>query len=827
MSWKLRVVRWMVGNVRWIGGKVAWIDEKARWIVGILLRCGVVLLCAVIMPVVTLGDLLLRLILFWSLWLPEWFARALLNVSDRLLPDFWNGCTGFRFAWSRVFDVGRFWCRLMSRGLRFALRGPKRVDQQRQSVAPSARVADLEHPNGKRFILVISGPPASGKSFLLRAIRRAREDIECHEMDDIRQQILPGLLHDKASRSAAYRVMHFLATQQLSKGGPVALCATYMPAEHRAEIADLVSRLRIRLYVVQCVCAPDEAAKRFQRRRDGHAGADLTGMRVKQLSEHYERFDGALLVDTTSNACPATRAVDQYVLHGSSVDPIKWARHPYSTHRSIPASEIATTSDLPKLSEASVRAAKASLLRYALGWGGLMILTALSIIPLAYTMWTHFRGLRSEAGERSLEAWSTWATFCLALAGFWSIVLAIKRDMRKSKEEARRVKTAGYTSRYQVVAEATPPSDKETYHSYLCRIPKEEETRIPIQNVPIFFQELPASRTSFAVLARSSPDLPYDFSGEAAKFGLDWNGFVTWRQKARREQYAITYSREYGLRCVGLTTDYKQTRVLYLSAVKCSYDEYTCRELAVNHCAPGILPDMRRLFEGAVWDAGKLVLLNVAESAKRYSMRVSTTGLVLTADDYFILQRRSSVVGHGLGSLAASVNGAADYYADRCDDQSGIWSMLGKAYAVLPYALHQPISIMEPDGPASWDLAKSALREIREEIGLMDKVFQKSALEDRDVPPFERPFIAAAYNLRYGRDLNFYCCFRTSLRSDEISAHRKYARDKWEVENLVFLHRDEVTRAAFKSGSLERALPNRARHLLGALYAWAVYADRS
>src|SRR5947207_15685831 len=75
-----------------------------------------------------------------------------------------------------------------------------------------------------------------------------------------------------------------------------------------------------------------------------------------------------------------------------------------------------------------------------------MILTALSIIPLAYTMWTHFRGLRSEAGERSLEAWSTWATFCLALAGFWSIVLAIKRDMRKSKEEARRVKTAGYTS---------------------------------------------------------------------------------------------------------------------------------------------------------------------------------------------------------------------------------------------------------------------------------------------------------------------------------------------------------------------------------------------
>lgn len=307
---------------------------------------------------------------------------------------------------------------------------------------------------------------------------------------------------------------------------------------------------------------------------------------------------------------------------------------------------------------------------------------------------------------------------------------------------------------------------------------------------------------------------------------MDWNGFVMWRQKERREEYAMTYSHEYGLRCVGLDNQ-KPDDTCIINAAKCTYDEYVSTELAVNFCAPGSLPDMRRLFEGESWDDGNLDLLNVAESARRYSMRVSVTGLVLTDDDYFILQRRSAVVGHGLGSLAGAVNGAADYYADCCDWDNLKWLLQGKAYAAVPYSFHEWISRLELGGPRRWDLAKSALREVREEIGLLDTVFYKSNQEERGVPPFKRPFIAAAYNLRYGRDLNFYCCFRTLLKSEEISAQRKNARDRWEVEDLVFLHRDEVTMQAIISGALERILPNRARHLLGALYAWAVYAGRT
>jgi hypothetical protein len=111
-------------------------------------------------------------------------------------------------------------------------------------------------------------------------------------------------------------------------------------------------------------------------------------------------------------------------------------------------------------------------------------------------------------------------------------------------------------------------------------------------------------------------------------------------------------------------------------------------------------------------------------------------------------------------------------------------------------------------------------RELREETGIPKNLLHY---------PESGPFIAAAFNLRYGRDLNFYALMMTEMRSYEIGQFRtkKPAKDRWEVDRLEFLHRDLVTLPKIKSGELERRLPGRSRHLMGALYAWAVYADRT
>jgi predicted kinase len=154
--------------------------------------------------------------------------------------------------------------------------------------------------SGTPFILVICGPPCSGKSSLRQALVKSRDDIRWHEMDDVRLRVLPGPINDEPARSAAYRIIHFRAGKDLLNGHSV-LLATYQPLQHRSEVANLALRLDVPLFVVQCVCTPNEAVRRFAQRGANHGGADLTALRVKDLSERYERFDGALLLETTTN----------------------------------------------------------------------------------------------------------------------------------------------------------------------------------------------------------------------------------------------------------------------------------------------------------------------------------------------------------------------------------------------------------------------------------------------------------------------------------------------------------------------------------------------
>jgi 8-oxo-dGTP pyrophosphatase MutT (NUDIX family) len=322
---------------------------------------------------------------------------------------------------------------------------------------------------------------------------------------------------------------------------------------------------------------------------------------------------------------------------------------------------------------------------------------------------------------------------------------------------------------------------------------------MPLRNCPIFFQIQPESGASFRVLVEplaSEDGVQSALEKDAPQFGLDWRGFATWRETAFRRQYLKRPNNSTGVRCNGLRRGFGEDCWI-IEGTKLRYYDMIAREQSVDLIAPGVLPDMRRLLEGASWDEGGLDPSDVRESATRYSMWVSVTGLVLTKDDYFVLQRRSSAVAAGVGSIAASLNGGVDWSAD-CDD-----------------------------------LQMAALRELQEELGLCP-AFHILASPAVPVPPRDRPFIGAAYNLRYGRDLNFYCCFASSLFSSEVSELRKTlffersrARDAWEVENLVFLKRDCVTVSAIESGEIDRVLPNRARHLVGALYSWAKYSEKT
>ena len=229
------------------------------------------------------------------------------------------------------------------------------------------------------------------------------------------------------------------------------------------------------------------------------------------------------------------------------------------------------------------------------------------------------RSLQDEA----LVDWVHFTTLCLAVAGFAGIVVAFYHDSRAQREEAKTWATAGKNPRYVLNPGDTRPSDR-LFHAYRSRLAPGGAPRLPIMNVPVFFQILPSHRYSFRTQATKGTQIASALPREAAQFGLDWEGFQLWRDEARQKEYPFAYSHEYGLRCVSLQSPSVDTSA-QVEVVRSAYNEYICTEHSVNLVSPGALPDMRRLMEGPSWDTGELNLLSVEESAKRYSMRISTT----------------------------------------------------------------------------------------------------------------------------------------------------------------------------------------------------------
>ncbi|HWG19572.1 MAG TPA: NUDIX hydrolase [Terracidiphilus sp.] len=325
---------------------------------------------------------------------------------------------------------------------------------------------------------------------------------------------------------------------------------------------------------------------------------------------------------------------------------------------------------------------------------------------------------------------------------------------------------------------------------------------MPIPDVPVYFLTPPAQGLVFsAFIERTKDPLATVITKEASEVGFDWKGFRDWRWfLSSQGYYGKAHDPERGVRCISNPTFSSADKRWISTGHPVSYRDYVCSEHSAGLCAPGVLPNMRRLFDGDAWDIGSLDLDDVPSAAARYSLFLSISALILTDDGYFVLQRRSNRVETGRGSLGASFAGGVHSKRDRS-------------------------SIVTPTGVVKgWDLRETTFREMEEELGL-----------SRDDISFDKtncPFIGAAFNLRYGRDLNFYALCKTRLRSYEIGVWNKgdghtresvLRRGRWETERLEYLNADRVTENAIVNGKLESHLVGRSRHLLGALYSWAVY----
>jgi predicted kinase len=167
-------------------------------------------------------------------------------------------------------------------------------------------------------LLVLAGPPCSGKSTLAVSIQ-ARSGFHWLEVDRILSKLIPDSQRGKSDRNLAYRAAHMLAEEMLRCGRPVMLDATYGSSEHRKSVELLMTVLTVPLYLIEFNISPDTAVARFKGRSD-HPAVDLTEERVRRIAERYFYSDQGLTVMTEMTPEDALQRAADYLRQARSLD---------------------------------------------------------------------------------------------------------------------------------------------------------------------------------------------------------------------------------------------------------------------------------------------------------------------------------------------------------------------------------------------------------------------------------------------------------------------------------------------------------------------------
>ncbi len=361
----------------------------------------------------------------------------------------------------------------------------------------------------------------------------------------------------------------------------------------------------------------------------------------------------------------------------------------------------------------------------------------------------------------------------------------LKRMHRRPEfETAKLITEVGRQARYEHCTDE-PPDNETIWMMYRLRCMKEPDDvqdpddRFLVPGVPLFFLIPPRSQC-FSVRFRTVPGAMDEtaLAALAADFGFDWHAFRSWRENGKAAKYYASPYWESGVRVLCLTDEGGDLR---LDVQHTNYRNYLCTEGSVNLVSPDRqLPDFRRFFEGDTWESGGLDLTDLSGASARYDMRLSVQAALITSDDYLVLARRSHEVKNAKGGIGSTAAGGALY--------NDVVEGLSRGY----------------------DLFAAVLRELKEETGVAvnDLLLGK-------VPGCN--FCGAAFNLRYGRDLNFYAYLETCLRFDELEKLRSDASDRWEVAHLVPVPIDCIdVQTGNLTGKFAQLLGN-ARHVRGVL----------
>jgi len=177
-----------------------------------------------------------------------------------------------------------------------------RFDLDQAVAQVEARLPYTDASMARPFLLMLSGLPGTGKSFLARRLSAALR-APVIETDLVRKTLFPNPTYSADESAVVHWVSRLLMKKLLARGVPIILDATNLIESQRELIYHLAEQAGARLVIVQTVAPPEVVRARLERRfsqRDPEDLSDATWGVYRRMAERQQPIRRPHLVVDTS-----------------------------------------------------------------------------------------------------------------------------------------------------------------------------------------------------------------------------------------------------------------------------------------------------------------------------------------------------------------------------------------------------------------------------------------------------------------------------------------------------------------------------------------------
>lgn len=184
-----------------------------------------------------------------------------------------------------------------------------------QLIAKVERVlTGSQETTAKPVLLLLSGLPGTGKSFLARRLAEALPFVII-ESDVVRKILFPQPLYTAQESRWVHRTCHALMAKLLKRGVRVIYDATNLIEYHRELVYRIAEKAGARLVVVKTVASEEAVRERLRTRQEGARELSDADWRVyRRMASRQEQLSHPhLVIDTSEDLEEAVAKVLRFI----------------------------------------------------------------------------------------------------------------------------------------------------------------------------------------------------------------------------------------------------------------------------------------------------------------------------------------------------------------------------------------------------------------------------------------------------------------------------------------------------------------------------------